>query len=357
MSETPNQQAAELLGQVFVPYLEDYLGATGAVLEWQGDSCVARMGFAAGRYGRELEAEARTRLDAAGLGQVAFSVDWAVRRHRVQAALKPLEGVKNIIAVASGKGGVGKSTCAVNVALALAQEGAQVGVLDADIYGPSLPTLLGLAGVRPESDGKLLEPLEAHGVKAMSIGFLVSPDQAMAWRGPMVTAALNQLLLQTRWGDLDYLVVDMPPGTGDIQLTLAQRVPVSGAVVITTPQDIALIDARKGLKMFEKVNVATLGIVENMAFHRCTSCGHEDAIFGTGGGERLAAETGTALLGRLPLDARIRSDADGGRPSVVAQPESEEAQAFREVALHAAGRLAKRGHDTSHRFPEIRVEA
>lgn len=357
MSEIPNQQAAELLGQVFVPYLNDYLGASGAALEWRDGACTVRLGFAAGRYGGELEADVRARLDAAGFNELEFSVEWAIRHHKVQAALKPLEGVKNIIAVASGKGGVGKSTCAVNFALALAREGAKVGILDADIYGPSLPTLLGLEGTRPDSDGKLLDPLEAHGVKGMSIGFLVSPEQAMAWRGPMVTSALNQLLLQTRWGELDYLIVDMPPGTGDIQLTLSQRVPVSGAIVITTPQDIALIDARKGLKMFEKVNVATLGIVENMAYHRCEACGHEDAIFGSDGGERLAEETGTDLLGRLPLNARIRSDADGGRPSVVAEPESEEAQAFRAIALHAVGRLARRDQDSSHRFPEIRVEA
>lgn len=357
MSSTPNEQAEGILGQLYIPYLDANLGSAGATLHFDAGAWVARLGFPADEYGRQLLVQARERLDGAGLEDVAFEVDWKVRHHQVQAALKPLEGVKNIIAVASGKGGVGKSTCAVNIALALSREGARVGILDADIYGPSLPTLLGLAGARPESDGKLMDPLEAHGLKAMSIGFLVSPEQAMAWRGPMVTSALNQLLLQTRWGELDYLIVDMPPGTGDIQLTLAQRVPVSGAIVVTTPQDIALIDARKGLKMFEKVNVATLGIIENMAYHRCTSCGHEDAIFGTGGGDRLAEETQVALLGRLPLDAQIRSDADRGLPSVAADPLSAEAQSFREVALRAAGRLALRGRDSSHRFPEIRVEA
>jgi ATP-binding protein involved in chromosome partitioning len=259
--------------------------------------------------------------------------------------------------VASGKGGVGKSTVAVNVALALAQEGARVGVLDADIYGPSQPRMLGLMGRRPETrDGKSLEPLVAHGLEAMSIGFLVDDQQPMAWRGPMVTSALNQLLTQTNWGDLDYLIVDMPPGTGDIQLTLAQRVPVSGAVIVTTPQDIALADARKGLEMFQKVNVPVLGVVENMSLHVCTNCGHEEHIFGEHGGETLSAQYGVPLLGSLPLDRRIRVETDEGKPTVVAEPDGALARAFRAVALRAVGELAARAKDYSRLFPSISVE-
>jgi ATP-binding protein involved in chromosome partitioning len=265
--------------------------------------------------------------------------------------------VRNLIAVASGKGGVGKSTVAVNVALALAQEGARTGILDADIYGPSQPRMLGLMSRRPETrDGKSLEPLVAHGLEAMSIGFLVDEQQPMAWRGPMVTSALNQLLMQTNWGDLDYLIVDMPPGTGDIQLTLAQRVPVSGAVIVTTPQDIALADARKGLEMFQKVNVPVLGVVENMSLHVCTNCGHVEHIFGERGGETLSSQYGVPLLGALPLDGRIRVETDEGKPTVVAEPDGALARAFREVALRAAGELAARAKDYSRLFPSISVE-
>ncbi len=246
-----------------------------------------------------------------------------IRAHSVQKQLKPLTGIKNIVAVASGKGGVGKSTVAVNLALAWAAQGARVGLLDADIYGPSQPLMLGLEGQRPNSpDGKTLIPLKAHGISAMSIGFLIDAEQPMVWRGPMVTQALTQLLSETQWGELDYLVVDMPPGTGDIQLTLAQRVPVSGAVIVTTPQDIALADARKGLKMFEKVSVPVLGIVENMSLHVCSNCGHVEHIFGAGGGGRMAEQYGVSLLGELPLDAHIREEADGGKPTIVAAPDS-----------------------------------
>ncbi len=234
-----------------------------------------------------------------------------------------------MVAVASGKGGVGKSTTAANLALAWAAQGAKVGLLDADIYGPSQPLMMGLTGAKPVStDGKHMAPLRAHGVEVMSIGFMIDPEQPMAWRGPMVTSALTQLLGDTTWGDLDYLVVDMPPGTGDIQLTLAQRVPVSGAVIVTTPQDIALLDARKGLKMFEKVEVRVLGVVENMSVHICTQCGHVEHVFGSGGGARMAAQYGVELLGELPLDIRIREDADGGSPTVVAEPASERARAY-----------------------------
>jgi len=288
---------------------------------------------------------------------LTVAIESSIVAHSVQHGLKPLPGVRNLVAVASGKGGVGKSTVAVNIALALAQEGARVGVLDADIYGPSQPRMLGLLGRRPETrDGKSLEPLVAHGLEAMSIGFLVDEQQPMAWRGPMVTSALNQLLTQTNWGDLDYLIVDMPPGTGDIQLTLAQRVPVSGAVIVTTPQDIALADARKGLEMFQKVNVPVLGVVENMSLHVCTNCGHEEHIFGEHGGETLSSQYGVPLLGALPLDRRIRVETDEGKPTVVAEPDGALARAFRDVALRAAGELAARTKDYSRLFPSISVE-
>jgi ATP-binding protein involved in chromosome partitioning len=289
--------------------------------------------------------------------QPEIELRWDVVAHAVQHGLKPIGGVKNIIAIASGKGGVGKSTLAVNLALALAQEGARVGLLDADIYGPSQPTMLGLLDQRPSTpDGKTIEPLEAHGIEAMSIGFLVDQRQPMAWRGPMVTSALNQLLTQTSWHDLDYLVVDMPPGTGDIQLTLAQRVPVSGAVIATTPQSIALADARKALEMFRKVNVPVLGVIENMSVHICEQCGHEEDIFGAKGGERLAEEYGVALLGQLPLNRSIRETTDGGAPSVVAEPDGAIAAKFRATALRVAGELAAAGKDYSQLFPKITVE-
>jgi ATP-binding protein involved in chromosome partitioning len=288
---------------------------------------------------------------------IEFTITSAIVAHSVQQGLKPLPGVQNLVAVASGKGGVGKSTVAVNFALALAAEGARVGILDADIYGPSQPRMLGLTGRRPETrDGKLLEPLVAHGIEAMSIGFLVDEQQPMAWRGPMVTSALNQLLMQTRWGDLDYLIVDMPPGTGDIQLTLAQRVPVSGAVIVTTPQDIALADARKGLEMFQRVHVPVLGVVENMSIHVCSRCGHEEHIFGEHGGSNLSAEYGVPLLGALPLDRRIREETDQGKPTVAADPTSPLTRAFTDAALRAVGELAARTKDYSRLFPKITVE-
>jgi ATP-binding protein involved in chromosome partitioning len=262
--------------------------------------------------------------------------------------------VKNIIAVSSGKGGVGKSTTAVNLALALAQEGARVGILDADIYGPSQPQMLGIAGQQPESDdGKTMIPLQAHGLQANSVGFLVDPEQPMVWRGPMVTQALRQLLFDTRWNDLDYLVIDMPPGTGDIQLTLAQTVPVTGAVIVTTPQDIALLDARKGLKMFEKVNIPILGIVENMSIHVCSQCGHAEHIFGAGGGETMCADYGVPFLGDLPLDIRIRSQTDAGTPTVVAEPEGKLAEAYRAIARQVAIAIAEKQRDMRLKFPTI----
>jgi ATP-binding protein involved in chromosome partitioning len=270
--------------------------------------------------------------------------------------VKLLPNVRNIIAVASGKGGVGKSTTAANLALALAAEGANVGMLDADIYGPSQPTMLGISG-RPESpDGKTLEPMQGHGVQAISIGFLIDLDTPMVWRGPMVTQALEQLLRETNWRDLDYLVIDMPPGTGDIHLTLSQKIPVTGAVIVTTPQDIALLDARKGLRMFEKVGIPILGIVENMAMHTCSNCGHTEHIFGAGGGERMAKEYDVEYLGGLPLDIRIREQADSGRPTVVADPDGELAARYREIARKVAVRVADKARDMSHKFPAIVVQ-
>ena len=276
--------------------------------------------------------------------------------HEVQKGVTPLKNVRNVIAVASGKGGVGKSTVSANLALALSAEGAKAGVLDADIYGPSQPRMLGVGG-RPESkDGKSLEPMNSYHVQVMSIGFLIEEDTPMIWRGPMVTQALEQLLQDTQWRDLDYLIIDLPPGTGDIQLTLAQKVPVSGAVIVTTPQDIALLDARKALKMFEKVEIPVLGIIENMSTHICSNCGHEEHIFGEGGGKRMSVEYSVEHLGDIPLDGRIRSDADGGRPTVVADPDGSLAQAYRTIARNASGILSVRKRDYSEVFPSIVIQ-
>ncbi len=291
----------------------------------------------------------------AGVDNVSVNITFKVAAHAVQRGVQLLAGVKNIIAVASGKGGVGKSTTAANLALALAAEGARVGVLDADIYGPSQPMMLGIDR-RPDSlDGKSMEPLENHGVQVMSIGFLVSQDEAMVWRGPMATQALDQLLRQTNWRDLDYLIVDMPPGTGDIQLSLSQKVPMTGAVIVTTPQDIALLDAKKGIKMFEKVGVPILGIVENMAVHVCTNCGHAEHIFGEGGGKRMAADYQMDYLGALPLDMQIRLQADSGTPTVVAHPDGEVAQIYKQVARSVAVKIAQQAKDFSSKFPTITV--
>jgi ATP-binding protein involved in chromosome partitioning len=294
-------------------------------------------------------------LRGAGASKVTANVTMKVVAHTVQRGLKVLPNVKNIIAVSSGKGGVGKSTVAVNLALALAAEGARVGVLDADIYGPSQPTMLGI-NAKPESaDGKTMEPLVNHGVQAMSIGFLIDTDQPMVWRGPMVTQALQQLLGQTNWKDVDYLVVDMPPGTGDIQLTLAQQVPVTGVIIVTTPQDIALIDAKKGLKMFEKVNVPILGLVENMSIHVCSNCGHAEHIFGAGGAQKMAQQYGIDVLGSLPLDIRIREQTDAGQPTVIAEPDGEIARTYKAIARRVAVKIAEKARDMSLKMPTIKV--
>jgi ATP-binding protein involved in chromosome partitioning len=292
----------------------------------------------------------------ANVKNIEVNVSSDIVAHSVQRGVKLLPGVKNIIAVASGKGGVGKSTTAVNLALALSAEGASVGILDADIYGPSLPMMLGISG-RPESKAEnTIEPMEGHGLQASSIGFLINEDSPMVWRGPMVTSALEQLLRQTRWRDLDYLIVDMPPGTGDIQLTLSQKVPVTGAVIVTTPQDIALLDARKGLKMFEKVGVPIIGIVENMSTYICPSCGHEEHVFGSGGGQKMCSDYGVDFLGSLPLNISIREQSDAGRPTVVAEPDGPISMVYQQIARQIAIRIAGLAKDMSSKFPNIVIQ-
>jgi ATP-binding protein involved in chromosome partitioning len=307
-------------------------------------------------YERELAPVVEAAVRAAGhAGDVLLELTSAIAAAAAQGSVKPIPGIRNVIAVASGKGGVGKSTTAANLALALAHQGARVGLLDADIYGPSQPLMMGLAGEQPTTrDGKVLDPLRAYGIAVMSIGFLIDASQPMVWRGPMVTQALMQLLSGTDWGDLDYLIVDMPPGTGDAQLTLSQRVPVSGAVIVTTPQDIALLDARKGLMMFRKVAVPVIGVIENMAMHVCSQCGHAEHIFGTGGGLRMAGEYGIPLLASLPLDIRIREQSDGGRPTVVAEPQGPLAVAYDAMARRVAARLAVSA-ETTPAFPNLAV--
>lgn len=315
------------------------------------------LGYPARRYQDELKALVYQQLQALpGVGTITIEVTVNIVSHAVQQGLKPLPGVKNIIAVASGKGGVGKSTTAVNLALALAAEGANVGILDADIYGPSIPTMLGLSGYPDSADGKTMLPKISFGIQTNSIGYLIDPDQPMIWRGPMVTGALQQLMNETRWSDLDYLIVDLPPGTGDIQLTLSQQIPVSGAVIVTTPQDIALIDAQKGLAMFQKVNVPVLGVIENMSVHICSQCGHEEAIFGSGGGSAMAEKNKVALLGALPLSISIRENADSGRPTVVSDPDSRPAVIYREIARKMAAKLALKAKDFSSKFPNIVIQ-
>ena len=315
------------------------------------------LGFPAKGVVEVIAAALRDRIAAVpGVTSAEVDVTWKVVAHSVQKSLKPIDNVKNIIAVASGKGGVGKSTTAVNLALALSAEGARVGILDADIYGPSQPRMLGISG-RPESnDGNSLEPMNSYHLQAMSIGFLIDEETPMIWRGPMVTQALEQLLNDTNWADLDYLVIDLPPGTGDTQLTLAQKVPVSGAIIVTTPQDIALLDARKGLKMFQKVEVPVLGIVENMSTHICSQCGHEEHIFGSGGGQSMADQYGIDLLGSLPLDIAIRVETDGGKPTVVAQPESRITEIYREIARKTAAKLSLQAKDYAAKFPRIVIQ-
>jgi len=351
-------QIETVLGGIVDPNMESDLVSSKAVksIEQVGGNwkIVISLGYPAAGYFDELRQQivaALAELD--GIGEVEVEVSSQIKSHAVQQNLKPLPGIKNIIAVASGKGGVGKSTTAVNLALALQAEGARVGILDADIYGPSVPRMLGCRGQPESTDGKSLEPMIGHGIQSMSIGYLVEEDTPMIWRGPMVTQALEQLLNDTHWNDIDYLIIDLPPGTGDTQLTLAQRIPVSGAVIVTTPQDIALLDARKGLKMFEKVEVPVLGIIENMSIHICSQCGHSEHIFGEGGGERMSAEHGVDLLGSLPLDIHIREQADSGNPTVAAMADSQVSSIYRSIARKTAAKLATKARDHSAAFPNI----
>lgn len=341
---------------------KDYVSARAVKnLRLEGDVVVVdiELGYPAKTQFAKIRASVEQAVAAVpGVSRVEVGVSSKIVAHAVQRSLKPLPGVRNIIAVASGKGGVGKSTTAANLALALSQEGATVGLLDADIYGPSIPQMLGLAGKQPESsDGEKMDPLEAHGVQTMSIGYMIDVDSPMVWRGPMVTQALEQLINQTKWRELDYLIVDMPPGTGDTQLTLAQKVPVTGAVIVTTPQDIALIDARKGLKMFDKVGIPILGLVENMSIHICSKCGHEEHIFGHGGGEKMCADYDAEFLGSLPLELAIREMADAGKPTVVGAPDSRAADLYRAIARRIAVKVAERAKDMSGKFPNIVVQS
>lgn len=358
------QQTALTAATNFVePHAGLSLGMVGALLEVQQRIGITQLNvvlpYPLGAACNEVEQGLAAVIRALpGAETVAVSVSCQIRSAAVQQNLKSIQGIKNIVVVASGKGGVGKSTTAANLALAWAHDGARVGLLDADIYGPSQARMMGLGGQRPSSaDGKTFDPLDAFGVKVMSIGLLVDDEQPMVWRGPMVSQALTQLLNDCHWGELDYLVVDMPPGTGDIQLTLSQRVPISGAVIVTTPQDIALLDARKGLKMFEKVGVPVLGIVENMSTHICSNCGHEEHVFGAGGGARMAQQYGVDLLAELPLNIRIREQADAGKPTVVADPEGSLAQAYLTMARRTSARLARHATQTTHAMPSIVIEA
>ncbi|WP_295543769.1 iron-sulfur cluster carrier protein ApbC [uncultured Thiohalocapsa sp.] len=359
---TPTQETVEAALKRYVePHLGRDLVSSKSIksIDIEGDQVKVKvmLGFPAKGAADAIEEGVKTAVAGVeGVSAVQVDVAWEIRSHSVQKSLKPIDNIKNIIAVASGKGGVGKSTTAVNLALALAAEGATVGILDADIYGPSQPRMLGISGKPESNDGKRLEPMTAYHLQAMSIGFLIEEETPMIWRGPMVTQALEQLLNDTNWSELDYLVIDLPPGTGDTQLTLAQKVPVSGAVIVTTPQDIALLDARKGLKMFQKVEVPVLGVVENMSIHICSKCGHEEHIFGEGGGSAMAEQYGIQLLGSLPLDIHIREEADSGKPSVVADPDSRIAQMYREIARKTAAKLSLQAKDYAAKFPRIVIQ-
>ncbi|HFC54460.1 MAG TPA: iron-sulfur cluster carrier protein ApbC [Gammaproteobacteria bacterium] len=361
MSNLSRAQVESAIREYIDPWLERDLLSAKCIKDIRTDDGKVHvevvLGFPAAGYEERLAGELRRHITAIeGVDEVTITTGTRIIRHAVQKGVKPLEEVKNVIVVASGKGGVGKSTTAVNLALALQAEGAAVGLMDADIYGPSLPRMLGVAHKPESKDGKTMEPVVAHGLQTISIGYLIEEDTPMIWRGPMVNSALQQLINETRWQGLDYLIVDLPPGTGDIQLTLAQKVPVSGAIIVTTPQEIALLDARKGLKMFEKVGVPVLGVVENMSTHVCSACGHEEHIFGAGGGASMARQHGVALLGSLPLDLSIREHTDGGTPTVAADPESRLSGIYRDIARRASAQLSLRPRDFSHKFPHIVVE-
>ena len=361
MSEPRRDRIEQAIAAYHDPYVESDLNSAKSIrsVEIEGGRVKVgvTLGFPAAGHRTALAAALDERIRTVdGVKDVEVEIGWKIASHAVQQGLDALKNVRNIVAVASGKGGVGKSTIAANLALALSAEGAKVGVLDADIYGPSQPRMLGAQGQPDSRDGKSLEPMTSYRIQSMSIGYLIEEDTPMIWRGPMVTQALEQLLRDTNWRDLDYLVVDLPPGTGDIQLTLAQRIPVSGAVIVTTPQDIALLDARKGLAMFEKVKVPVLGVIENMSTHVCTQCGHEDHIFGEGGGRRMAEEHGVALLGDIPLDRAIREDADGGQPTVVKDPDGPVGRRYREIARRVAAKLSLKAKDYSQAFPKIVIQ-
>ncbi len=354
-------QVETALKEVIDPYLETDLVTAKAVknIAVDGDAVMVEivLGYPAKGYQDALAKLLKEKITAiAGVSKAFVNISSRIESHGVQKGAKAIPTIKNLIAVASGKGGVGKSTVSVNLALALAVEGANVGILDADIYGPSQPRMLG-AQTKPESkDGKTIEPVISHGLQSMSIGYLIDEETPMIWRGPMVTQALEQLLNDTNWKDLDYLIVDLPPGTGDTQLTLAQKVPVTGAIIVTTPQDIALLDARKGLKMFEKVEIPVLGIVENMSTHICSKCGHEEHIFGEGGGARMAKQYDVDFLGGLPLDIRIREETDSGKPTVVADPECEISLLYRAIARRVAAKLSLQKKDYASKFPNIVIK-
>ncbi len=361
MAEVSKEQIEALLTEINDRYLEKDIVSLKQVKAVDIDNgnvfIRIQQGYPAGTYRDELATEIKQKLEGVeGIASVEVNVETRVAAHAVQKTLKRIGGIKNIIAVASGKGGVGKSTTSVNLALALVADGATVGLLDADIYGPSQPRMMGLSGQPESPDGKTLEPMVNYGIKTMSIGFLIEEDTPMIWRGPMVTQALEQLLSDTNWGDLDYLVVDLPPGTGDTQLTLSQKIPVSGAVIVTTPQDIALLDARKGLKMFEKVEIPVLGVVENMSVHICSECGHAEEIFGEGGGVRMAEEHNVDFLGALPLDMSIRVQTDEGKPTVVADPDGKITQMYKDISRRMASKLAEKAKDYSTKFPTIKIE-
>lgn len=361
MAEVDRQQIETVLSTINDPYMDKSLVESKSVknIEVDGNkvSIEIELGYPAAGIKDALATEVSEKVKSeTNADSVDVTVGWKIVSRSVQKNLNPIDSIKNIIAVASGKGGVGKSTTAANLALALASEGANVGVLDADIYGPSMPRMLGISGQPESKDGKSLEPMRNHGIQVMSIGFLVEEDTPMIWRGPMVTQALEQLLNDTQWQDIDYLVVDLPPGTGDIQLTLSQKIPVSGAVIVTTPQDIALLDAVKGLKMFEKVEVPVLGLVENMSTHICSSCGHEEHIFGSGGGKKMAEDNHIDILGSLPLDIEIRQQADGGKPTVIANPDSKISEAYRDIARRTAAKLAGQAKDYTSKFPKIVIQ-
>ena len=357
---TEEEKLIEALKTIEVPYLNSNLvdlesikGLTFSDNTWKIE---LEFGFPIKTYKNKLEKSILEKLKPVVEHDISINTKQKIEARSVQKGTKPLKEIKNVIAVASGKGGVGKSTTTANLAIALEQEGAKVGVLDADIYGPSQTKMLGSQGKPDTRDGKKMLPIISYNIQTISIGNLVEEDTPMIWRGPMVTGALEQLLNETAWDDLDYLLVDLPPGTGDIQLTLCQKIPVSGAVIVTTPQDIALLDAKKALKMFEKVNVSVLGIIENMSMYKCSQCGHIEHIFGSDGGSTMAKQYGVDLLGKLPLDIDIRKNADIGRPTTAFQSDSEIALNYREIGMKMTAKLSLKAKDHSSKFPNIVVQ-